>query len=91
LRGLRRQILDAQSLAASCRITEAIQSLKSVKRNEVLLGPAAVDFEILLSKLIRRLTLFRQFRHDVVSDEFCPSPGPAPAPAATSRVLPRAR
>jgi len=68
---LRQQILDAKTLASSCQISEAIKALNPQKASNYLLSPEAVDLEILLSKLIRRLTLFGQLPGDVSSGEFC--------------------
>jgi hypothetical protein len=68
---LREEIAIAQELAATCQISRAIWKLNSLDRVRVVPKREATDLEILISKLVRRLTLFRQFRQDVVSDEFC--------------------
>jgi hypothetical protein len=69
---LRRQIAHAQSRAAACRIREAISKLESLGKSSVM-RPDAIDLEILTSKLVRRLQLFKQLPQDVTSNEFCTS------------------
>jgi hypothetical protein len=71
---VRRQIAHAHSLAERCEITEAIRILNPERASRHVVEPEATDLEILMSKLERRLTLFRQFPQDVSSDEFCTSP-----------------
>jgi hypothetical protein len=73
--GVRGQLLEAQALAASCRIGGAIKAILPQKASTALLDPESVDLEILLSKLERRLELYRDMPDLVSSNEFCTSPG----------------
>jgi hypothetical protein len=71
LTAFRQQILEAQALAAGCRIAQAIRTLDPQTASQDLLEPEATDAGILLSKLVRRLQLFKERPLDVISSEFC--------------------
>jgi hypothetical protein len=74
LSNVRQMILSAQSLAVSCQISAALKKLNSQKAYSEAVDPEATDFEILISKLVRRLQLYSQFPNDVTSNEFCSQP-----------------
>ena len=75
---LRKEIPDAQALAAGCQIDRAINKLHPEEADSDVLEPDATDLEILLAKLVRRLQLFDQFPTAVISSEFCPTPSVRP-------------
>jgi hypothetical protein len=70
---VRAQILSARSLALTCHIPEAINTLEAVKGTlaGAVLAPEATDLEIVISKLQRRLMLYNQFPAEVSTFEFC--------------------
>lgn len=68
---LRRQILAARDLAASCRIEEAIELLKSEGASRWAYTPESVDVEVMLAKLARRLRLYQSRPLEIRSSEFC--------------------
>jgi hypothetical protein len=68
---VRDMILEAQQLAASCRIPAAIARLHPQKAFSVVLEPEATDLEILIAKLVRRLELFTRLPGEVTTNEFC--------------------
>jgi hypothetical protein len=71
LSAVRMMITDAQRLAARCDISGALRTLNATKAAGDVLAPEATDLEVLMSKLIRRLTLFSRLPQDVSSAEFC--------------------
>jgi len=68
---VRQQLADAQTLAAECQITAALQNLDPEKASTIARKPDAADLEIVMAKLVRRLELFERLPQDVSSDEFC--------------------
>lgn len=68
---VQKMIVDAQALAASCRIPAAIARLDPQKAVSEVLEPDATDLEILIAKLVRRLELFTRFPGEVITNEFC--------------------
>ena len=68
---VRTQVQAAQALANVCLIPDAIMQLKPRQAATNASEPEATDVEILMSKLVRRLTLYNRFPQDVLSDEFC--------------------
>jgi hypothetical protein len=74
LADLRPSIVNAQQLAASCQLTDAINLLTSIKVGDYILEPEATDFGILIGKLVRRLASYKQFPQAVLSTEFCTTP-----------------
>src|SRR5262249_40302894 len=73
LEKLQSLVSAARTSASRCQITDAINTLASVNPARYVLEPEATDFEILIAKLVRRLTLFDRLPADVISDEFCQS------------------
>jgi hypothetical protein len=71
---VREQVADARRRAARCQIAEAISSLNPQAASNDVLEPEATDLEILMSKLVRRLSLYRRFPQDVSTNEFCTQP-----------------
>jgi hypothetical protein len=68
---VRQIVLEARALAAACQISAAITKLNPKETSRALAVPDLVDFEVLLSKLARRLELYRRFPQEVQSTEFC--------------------
>lgn len=68
---VRQQIADAQTLAANCEIASAIKSLDPEKSSTIARKPEAIDLEVIMSKLVRRLEMFDRLPQEVGSDEFC--------------------
>jgi hypothetical protein len=78
---VRQVIVDAQTLALECQIDDAIATLTQLQDEDSVLvsdvrQPEAIDLEILVAKLVRRLELFDLLPQDVDSDEFCTAPQP---------------
>ena len=71
LTSVRQQLLNAQNLAVTCQINQAITAFNGQQASNDVLDPEATDLEILFAKLVRRLTLFQQFPTAVSSGEFC--------------------
>ena len=71
LTSVRQQLLNAQNLAVTCQINQAIRAFNGQQASNDVLDPEATDLEILFAKLVRRLTLFQQFPTAVSSGEFC--------------------
>lgn len=67
----RQQVLDAKTFAGACQILRALDKLNQLKISDPVLDPDSTDFEILISKLIRRLQLFSLLPKQVHTDEFC--------------------
>jgi hypothetical protein len=67
-------VTDAQTLAAKCKVADAIKTLSVQKASNDVLEPENVDLQILMSKLIRRLTLYTQMPQDVSMPELCVQP-----------------
>ncbi|MGH9894129.1 MAG: hypothetical protein ACREA0_19540, partial [bacterium] len=74
LTALRQEIVDAQTFAVTCQISQAIKTLQPQAISGDVKQPEATDLEILIAKLVRRLQLFNQFPQNVSSDEFCTEP-----------------
>jgi hypothetical protein len=68
---VRKQLLNAQSLAAACRIDDALENLKPRAIARAVRRPDATDLEVLAAKLGRRLQIFQRLPQEVNSDEFC--------------------
>jgi hypothetical protein len=68
---LRALVAWAQTAAARCRINDAVRTLEFVNPSRYIVDPEAIDFEIIIDKLVRRLTLFDRLPGDVMSNEFC--------------------
>jgi hypothetical protein len=68
---VRGMVLDAGGLAAGCHISDALKALNPQTASTSALFPESVDIEIMMSKLVRRLTLYEQLPADVMSTEFC--------------------
>jgi hypothetical protein len=71
---VRKMVTDAQTLAAKCKVADAIKTLSVQKASNDVLEPENVDLQILMSKLIRRLTLYTQMPQDVSMPELCVQP-----------------
>lgn len=71
---VRQPILQARTSAAACQLTAAISTLNPRQLSRTLLAPDLVDFEVLLSKLVRRLQLYTRFPQQVQTNEFCSIP-----------------
>jgi hypothetical protein len=74
-----RAIQIAEAAAATCRIPDAIDILTRQMRSRAILSPDSGDHEVLVSRLIRRLELYKglrpysEFPKQVISTEFCDS------------------
>jgi hypothetical protein len=68
---VREMIADAQTLAASCQISESLETLNPQKASASVRQPDATDLEIRMAKLERRLELFARMPQEVISSEFC--------------------
>jgi len=68
---LRRRVLAAQTFAAQCQLARATSRLTAVQRSTPVMQPEATDLDVLVSKLIQRMTLYEQVPQEVVSTEFC--------------------
>jgi hypothetical protein len=68
---VRNALSAAQSAAANCQVTAAINLLPSTSLSRIALTPDTDDLEVLLSKLVRRLQLYNLFPQQVQSSEFC--------------------
>lgn len=68
------QIASAQGSAAACQIPAAISTLTPLATSRVVLVPDQVDFQVEISKLIRRLQMYTKFPLLVLSTEICPGP-----------------
>ena len=67
----RLMLATAWAAAARCDIAGALNVLNPTKAAADAVQPEATDIEVLISKLVRRLTVYRQFPQDVSSGEFC--------------------
>ena len=70
----RQAMVTAANHAAACRLTDAINTLKGQNATNAVKAPDAADVNILLAKLIRRLTLKQVLPGQVISSEFCVTP-----------------
>jgi hypothetical protein len=68
---LRERVLDAQTFAARCQFAQSIQTLSPEAQSTPVMEPDATDLEILISKLVQRMTLFERLPQEVISTEFC--------------------
>jgi hypothetical protein len=71
---VRKMIVDAQRLAMNCQIRATINELDPQKAYSEVVQPDAIDLEILIAKLVRRLQLFNRLPNEVISNEFCNQP-----------------
>jgi hypothetical protein len=68
---VRREIQSAQSRASVCQIGDAIKILNRLSPGNAVKQPDALDLDILIAKLVRRLELFSEHPREVTSAEFC--------------------
>lgn len=65
------RIIEARDAAAACKLAVAINKLNPQELSRTLQAPDLVDFEVLLSKLVRRMQVRSRFPNQVQTTEFC--------------------
>lgn len=69
-------IVEARNLAATCKLGMAVNKLNPQQLSRTLQMPEVIDFEVLLSKMVRRLQVYSRFPLQVPANEFCTTPAP---------------
>ncbi len=64
-------LASAQAQASGCQLDAAISTLNPKTASTYILSPDNTDAQVLFSKMVRRLQLYKQYPQQVVSLEFC--------------------